>query len=201
MEKREEILKKVTELYMKYGIRSVTMNDVSRELGISKKTLYLHVKDKEDLVRKVIFSNQKNMIECISLIWKKNLNSIEITIEIGNFITNHLKNIPSTVEYDLAKYYPQIYKDISAIRRQEMCNLIIRNINKGIKEGLFRADLKPDIVALVQIHRMETLKDEIFKGIEKYTLEEALHEILIYHLRGICSTKGIEFLENKLKII
>jgi len=199
MEKHEEILQKVTELYMKFGIKSVTMNDVARELGISKKTLYHCVKDKKDLVKKVIDAKNNKLGERITKIFESGINAIEVTLAISNFISNHLKSFPPTVEYDLKKYYPKIYKEVNNQRRTNMNNAIIANIKKGIDEGLFRKDLKPDIIAKIQIHRMEASGDDFFSELGNYSIDQLFKEVITYHLRGICSQKGIDFLEkNKL---
>ncbi len=199
MEKHEEILQKVTELYMKFGIKSVTMNDVARELGISKKTLYHCVKDKEDLVKKVMNAKHNKLGEQITKVFESNLNAIEVTLGVSTFISNHLKSFPPTVEYDLKKYYPKIHKNLNNIRRTNMSNAIVANMKKGIEEGLFRKDLIPEIIAKIQIHRMEAPEDDFFSELGNFTIEQLFKEVITYHLRGICSQKGIDFLEkNKL---
>jgi len=198
MEKINEILQKVTELYMKFGIKSVTMNDVARELGVSKKTLYNCVKDKEELVKKVIDAKNKKLAERIKEIFESNMNAIEVTLAVSNFISNHVKRMPPTVEYDLKKYYPKIYKEQNELSRANMNNAIVANMKRGIEEGLFRKNLIPEIIAKIQIHRMEASKDEFFSEFENYTIDELFKEVITYHLRGICSPKGLEFLEKNI---
>ncbi len=197
MKKQEDILLKVTELYMKFGIKSITMNDVAKELGISKKTLYLYVKDKEDLVQQVVSSKIDSVSKKIKFIFESDINAIEITLAVSQFISNHMKTYPPTVEYDLKKYYPQIYKEQSEIKQARMYDAVVANMKKGISEGLFRKDLIPEVIAKIQIQRMEASKEDFLTGLEQYSIDQLFNEVITYHLRGICSQKGIDFLEKK----
>src|SRR5665811_2127221 len=106
----KNILLKVRELYMKYGIKSITMDDVARELGISKKTLYQYVTDKDDLVRKFvdyeIDQKQDEVIRCFNI----RFNAIEELFEISFFMNKMMRNQNPATEYDLKKYYPNHYQ-------------------------------------------------------------------------------------------
>ena len=116
----ENILVKVGELYHKYGIKSVTMDDVARELGISKKTLYLHVENKNDLVSKVMdyFLDYKDT-EFLKILSKKQ-NAIEELLEVGIYIIKAFRDFNPSTEYDLKKYYPVVYSKLQNIRKERM---------------------------------------------------------------------------------
>ena len=193
---KEILLEKVRELYLKYGIRSVTMNDVARELGISKKTLYVHFEDKKDLVTKIVFSEFDKIKEQIKNISKQNKNAIEISLEISRFIVNMRTTYSPTLEYDLKKYYPEISKKVHDTQRKKMYKSIIENQKKGIKEGLFRKDLIPEIIANIQVTRMELITESDFKEMKQYTIKQILSEVFKYHLYGICSQKGLDYLKK-----
>lgn len=196
----EEIILRVTQLYMKYGIRSVTMDDVARELCISKKTLYLHFKDKDDLVKKVIESYMKVLHKEIDRSQCSSMNAIENLLQMSRFLTQMLKQANPSVTYDLKKYYPTIWNKIAMSRRDHIFNQIKGNMIQGIKEGLYRTDLDVEILTHLYLFRIET--SEIFEVMEekKFSFENVFREIFIYHIRGIANKKGIEFLEKKLKI-
>jgi len=193
-----DILLKVKELYHKYGIKSVTMEDVAKKLGVSKKTLYQCVSDKEDLVRKVLAIEFCEIGEQIKQIIENANNALEIAYRISEKMRKHISQYPMTAEYDLQKYYPKIYEEYMLERRKHMVNSFINNMKRGMEEGYFRADLKPEIIARIQVLRLESRSEDYFNDLKEYKLDEIFYEIFIYHLRGICSQKGIDYLENKI---
>ncbi len=107
-EKLKNILLRVYKLYNRFGIKSVTMDDVARELGISKKTLYQCVKDKSELVEKVVFFNTIHHRDLIYKIVAQKHNAIEELLEVNRYMNEMLKEQNPTLDYDLRKYYPEI---------------------------------------------------------------------------------------------
>ena len=149
----QNILEKVGELYNKYGIKSVTMDDVARELGISKKTLYQHVENKNELVEKVLFHiiNQNNC--SFEKLAEKDLNAVEELLEVSIFIIKTIQKYNPSTEYDLKKYYPELFKKLNEIKKEKMYDSIIKNIIKGKNEGLYRNDLDEEIITKIQTSR------------------------------------------------
>jgi TetR/AcrR family transcriptional regulator, cholesterol catabolism regulator len=196
----EDIITKVTQLYMKYGIRSVTMDDVARELGISKKTLYLHFKDKDELVKKVVGVHMTSLQSEFENSHKSSNNAIENLLYMSRVLTQMLKQANPSVTYDLQKYYPEIWKNTVMSRHEHIFNQIKANMIQGIKEDLYRTDLDVDIIAHLYLFRVEM--SQLFEVMEekKFSFENVFKAIFIYHIRGIANKKGIEFLEKKLKI-
>jgi len=193
-----DIVSKVKQLYHKYGIKSVTMDDVARELNVSKKTLYQCVADKEDLVSKVIQLEFSQAEKEINKIIESETNALEISFQISEVMRKKINEYPATAEYDLKKYYPEIYKDLKIKQREKMLSSFISNMSLGISQGYFREDLKPEIIARLQVMRIGSKNEEMFHDLIDYSLDDIFKEIFIYHLRGICSKKGIEYLENKI---
>jgi len=190
---------KVRELYMKYGIKSITMDDVASELGISKKTLYQFVTDKDDLVGKFIDNEialrQEEICKCFGI----GFNAIEELFEISNFMNKLMHDQNPTTEYDLKKYYPQHYQKTVKARREGIYNYILLNLKKGIKEGLYRKDMNKEIIAKLYLSRSEnTNLNELFT-VEEFTSIKLFMELLTYHVRGIATEKGIIVLEKKVK--
>ena len=195
----KEIIAKVSELYMKYGIKSITMDDVARELGISKKTLYLHFKDKDHLVNSVVNYTMDSQHEAMQKITKMKINAIEELLMVSKLITQLLKNTNPSATYDLQKYYPEIWKNISRDRRDHIYKQIADNMKRGIKEGLYRSDLNIDIIAHFYLFRLEMTNTLDLIVENKYTYEEIFNNFFSYHIRGIANQKGIDYLECKLK--
>jgi AcrR family transcriptional regulator len=190
---------KVRELYMKYGIKSITMDDVARELGISKKTLYQYVTDKEDLVVKFIDNEILRRQEEICKCFRIGFNAIEELFEISMFMNKIMRGQNVATEYDLKKYYPAQYEKTIKARREGIYNYILVNLKKGIKEGLYRKELNKEIIAKLYLWRSENAHlDELFT-VEEFTSKKLFVELLTYHVRGIATEKGILVLEKKIK--
>jgi AcrR family transcriptional regulator len=195
----KNILFKVRELYMKYGIKSITMDDVARELSISKKTLYQYVNDKEDLVGKFIDNEIARRQEEICKCFRVGYNAIEELFEISMFMNKMIRKMNSTTEHDLKKYYPTHYEKTLKARREGIYDYILANLKKGIKEGLYRKDLNKEVIAKLYLWRSENAHlDELFT-VEEFTSVKLFIELLTYHVRGIATDKGILVLDKKIK--
>lgn len=198
MEEFDDIVVKVSSIYQKYGIKSVTMDDVARELGVSKKTLYSFVTNKEELVEKFIAYQMHERKRSVNKVFSEGLNAIDELLEVNKHVIEMLKSYNPATEYDLRKYYPHLYSKLRVKRMENMYNAILRNIEKGKAEGLFRAELKSEIIARVHVSRIESgFSSEVF-SIEELTSEQFVNEMMIYHIRGIANSKGIELLENRI---
>lgn len=199
MEKEfENIVEKVSNLYQKYGIKSVTMDDVSRELGISKKTLYAYVSNKEELVEKFI-EHKTDQKRCnVKWIQEQELNAIEELLAVNEQVVEMLKNFNPATEYDLKKYYPALYTNLRKHRMDSMYKAVFNNIEKGKKEGFYRAELNGEIIAKIYVSRIENSFESEMFTMEELTSESFINEMMIYHIRGIANKKGIDFLEKKL---
>jgi len=198
-EEQKKILLKVGELYNKYGIKSITMDDVARELGISKKTLYQFVADKDDLVGKFIENEIEQRQEAICKCFGEGFNAIEELFEISLFMNKIIRNQNPTTEYDLKKYYPHHFQKIVKIRRERMYNYILLNLRKGKEEGLYRSELNEEVIAKLHLSRTENVHSTEIFTIEEFTSIKLFLELLIYHVRGISTEKGINVLEKKIK--
>ncbi len=195
----KNILSKVGELYKKYGIKSITMDDVARELGISKKTLYQYVIDKEDLVGKIIDNEISLRQEEICKCFRIGFNAIEELFEISMYMNKMMRNQNSATEYDLKKYYPHHYEKTLKARREGIYNYILVNLKKGVNEGLYREELNKEVIAKLYLWRSENAHlDELFT-VEEFTSAKLFIEFLTYHVRGIATEKGILVLEKKIK--
>ncbi len=189
---------KVGELYRKYGVKSVTMDDVAREIGISKKTLYSLVTDKKELIEKILdFEFNENM-KSFKKIHSDGQNAIEELFAVHNFMKTQLKFHSPAFEYDLKKYYPDIFLSLVEKKRKVMHRSVLENINRGKKEGLYRKELKGELISALYVVRMESTQENNLLSLEDFLTPEIFYEYFIYHIRGIANKKGIEFLENNL---
>jgi DNA-binding XRE family transcriptional regulator len=194
----KNILTKVRELYTKFGIKGITMDDVAKELGISKKTLYQHVSDKEDLVGKFIDNEiemrQKQICKC----FKVGFNAIEELFEISFFMNKLMREQNPVTEHDLKKYYPEQYEKILKVKREGMVSYILLNLKKGKKEGLYRADMDDEVIAKLYLSRAENIGDSSLYTVEELTSIKIFIELLSHHIRGIATPEGIKELEKNI---
>ncbi|MBK7132315.1 MAG: TetR/AcrR family transcriptional regulator [Bacteroidales bacterium] len=174
------------------------MDDVSRELGVSKKTLYQFVTDKDDLVGKFIDNEIAIRQEEICKCFRTGLNAIEELFEISIFMNKIMRNQNPATEYDLKKYYPEHYQKIVKARREGIYSYILTNLKNGKKEGLYRDDLNNEIIARLYLSRAESIHTNDLFTIEEFTSHELFIELIKYHVRGIATQKGIDVLEQKI---
>jgi DNA-binding XRE family transcriptional regulator len=195
----KNILTKVRELYTKFGIKGITMDDVAKELGISKKTLYQHVSDKEDLVGKFIDNEIEMRQNQICSCFKEGFNAIEELFEISFFMNKLMREQNPATEHDLKKYYPLQFEKILKVRREGMVNYILLNLKKGKNEGLYRNDMDDEIIAKLYLSRAESISASSLYTVEELTSVKIFIELLSHHIRGIATVKGLKELEKNIK--
>ncbi len=199
MSKEIEIFEKVNDLFMKYGIKSVSMDDIARALGISKKTLYLFVDNKADLINKSIelhLLKEKQDIEEITSISK---DPIDEMLNIARHIVKMLRQVNPSTMYDLQKYYKPSWDLMQSLHQIHIYDVIKNNIQTGIEIGLYRENLQPDIIAKFYVGKSLILVDEDIFPMSDYNREKLFTEFINYHIHGIASKKGLDLLEKHLK--
>ena len=195
----EHIIEKTSELYNQYGIKSVTMDDVARELGMSKKTLYKYVANKDDLVEHFVAHLTERRKCNVEDIKKQNLNAIEELFAVNEHVIEMLQNYNPSTEFDLKKYYPDQYRNLRERRRNNRNRAVKENIEKGKRESLYRQHLDEDIISRVHVSRIEnSFANEMFT-IQELTSWKFIREMMIYHIHGIANAEGIKIFYNKLK--
>ena len=194
----ENIIDQVSELYQQYGIKSITMDDVARELGMSKKTLYNYVSNKDDLVGHYVDHITRERKCHVDQIKSQNMNAIEEFFAVNEHVKHMLQKYNPSPDYDLKKYYPHHYRKLREIRRNNMFRAVKENMDKGKHEGLYREDLDVDIISRVHVSRIEnSYANEMF-DISELTSWRFIREMMVYHIRGIANEKGIDFFYQKL---
>ncbi len=200
-EKKQFILKNVGNLYFKHGIRGVTMDDVASEFGISKKTLYQYFNDKRDLVCQAIEYYLQSPAFYFNQ--QKNGNAIDRVFALRSHLVTILKHFNNNLETDLRKQYPEMYKKVHQFKRERILTDTIKNVEDGIRDGLFRLELEPELIAKLQVGRMLfTLNpdNEIFNESELSTIA-LFDKVFDYHMHAICTEKGIKYYKEQLNNI
>jgi len=172
------------------------MDDVAKHLCISKKTLYEHFADKEDLVRNIVLLDNINRNKFFNEIKSKNLNAIEELFEIYGMINTMFRDYNASMEYDIRKYYPDLYSKVKEIRRKKMYDTMYNNMIKGKKEGLYRKELNSKIISRLLLFRVEYLFDNDIFTMEELSSVKVFNEVFIYHMQGIMSENGRSFFKS-----
>jgi len=193
---KEKILEKATDMFLNLGFKSVTMDDLAHEMGISKKTIYSHFENKTQLVEESTSNLFCNISEGIDYICSLHKNPIEELYEIKKFVMVHLKNEKSSPQYQLQKYYPKIHESLKFKQFEVMQECVLENVKKGIELGIYRENLNIDFVSRIYFTGVINIKDQKIFPVEKFPITELMDDYLEYHLRGIVTPKGRKILNS-----
>lgn len=192
----QEIFKKVETLFLRYGIKSVTMDDIARELGISKKTIYQYVSNKNELVHRVMQAYIDRDSREIKELKQGAKNAIEEWTRIFNYSCNVFVDFNPNILYDLQKYYPEGWQAFEAYKHKHIYSVVLHNLQRGIEEGLYRNNINPEVIAGIYINKLEAFVDINNFPSRGITIQEIFDHLIEYHLRGIASAKGAKILDS-----
>ncbi len=194
---REILLSEIEGLFFQFGIRGITMDDISRELGKSKKTLYKYFASKEELIRELLILRLGSDAKKIQEVIDSPLNAIDKMFSISNEITSKMKQMNPSLMSDLKKHYRETWEIIEKYKNEFIFKMILDNIKQGQEEDIYRNDLDQNLVAMFYIGHIEALliKDPI--NSEMIDFVHFHTEMLAYHLRGISNQNGMDILNAK----
>ncbi len=198
MESQQNIFEKVEELFFKFGIKSITMDDISREMGISKKTLYQFVENKADLIEKTVLQFIETEKVEIKSVHKAANDPIEELLLIAKLGLRHVRKLRPTTVYDLKKYYRDSWSLIETFHHSYFYECIKTNLEEGIKKGVYRKDVNPEVIAKIYGLASFSLVDENIFPLKDFNKESLFHQYIFYHIHGIASEKGIQLLNKHL---
>lgn len=190
------VLQTANEEFMRLGIRSVSMDDISSKLGISKKTLYQVVDNKKDLVGQSIENHLRLEKQLMNDISQNANDALVEMIQIGRHSVITLRNIKPAILHDLQKYYKETWMKIRAFTQGVIGERIKNNLSRGIKEGLYRKNINPEIISKLYVLKSWSLVDESNFSLNRYKMDELIRQHLLYHLSGILSEDGRRHLKK-----
>ncbi len=193
---KEKIIKKATDLFLTLGFKSVTMDDIANELGISKKTIYLHFSNKNKLVEEVTFNLFIVICDGIDKVCENSNNPIEELYDIKMLVMHHLNNERASPQYQLKKYYPAIFERLKYKQFDVMYESVKESLIKGKETKVFREDIDVDFISRMYFNGMTGIKDYTIFPKETFTMEYLTESYLEYHLRAIVTEKGLKILNN-----
>lgn len=200
MKIEDRILAGAQELFFKYGIKSITMDDIAKHLAISKKTIYLYFKDKNEVVETLMKARLKTD-ECeMHHSAMKSRNVIEEVFSIMNHISVMFSQMNPILFYELQKYHPNAWKLFKTFKEECVERMVEDSIKRGIREGLVRSDIDTRVIARMRMETLEMgLNPELFPP-DKFKIVDVQLALLDHFLHGICTIKGHKMI-NKYKEI
>ncbi|WP_461116791.1 TetR/AcrR family transcriptional regulator [Spirosoma jeollabukense] len=187
---KERILEETERLFWKYGVRSVTMEEIAKQLGISKKTIYQHFADKEQILYEVLqdkIGKHQSEMACAVV---ETTNPVEEIMNVLNMMQKNADQISPNLLIDIKRYYPQAFVLFRKFKEEHIMRSILENIQRGIDQGLYRADINPDILARLRVEQIELAFDNDIFPTDQYTMHDIQYELMHHFIRGMLTDKG-----------
>jgi TetR/AcrR family transcriptional regulator, cholesterol catabolism regulator len=193
---REKLLRGAEELFLKYGVRSVSMDDIARHLAVSKKTLYQYFIDKDEIVTQVAHAHlgqDRIRFDGIAAIAK---NALDELMKINSCMSKIMQGMNPTLLFDLKKYHSKAWQAWMDHRNKHIRESVVRNIKQGIEEGLFRTNLNPDILAAIRIETIQMVFESQLFPADRYSLADVQAQALDHFMYGLLTEKGRKLYEK-----
>ena len=198
MDIKEHIIAEADTLFCHYGIKSVTMDDIAKHLGMSKKTIYQVFKDKNALVVEMMRLKMNGQVCVMDETFNQSANAVQEVFSAVTQMEEMLSNMNPTLFYDLQKYHPQAWQYFKEFREKKLFEVIYANLKRGIMEGHYRKELSIDIIAWMRIGQIDTVFSQSTYPANKFNIAQIMSEITDHFLYGICTLKGHKLI-NKYK--
>ena len=195
----KQIMRRAEALFMRYGIKSVSMDDIARELGISKKTLYQFFENKEDLILRTIESHLHDEVCDMDLIQAGAANALQEIMLLARHIIGQFQELTPSVVYDLKKYYPEAWGMIDKMQREHVYQSILDNLKRGMTEGDYRRDLNPEIMARLHVGSLYLPIDQSLFPVREFQPDQVFKEYIYHFVRGVASEQGLDKMTKYLQ--
>ncbi len=193
---KDRILGGAEELFMKYGVRSVSMDDIARHLSMSKKTLYQYFADKDEIVTMVVGSHMEKDEMQYASFRENSKNAIDELVKISGCMKREFQKLNPSLLFDLQKYHARAWSVWMGHKQVNIKASIARNLKQGIEEGYFRPDINIDVLAIARLEMIQFTFDEHIYPVEKYSLPEVNSQLFEHFVYGILTDKGRKVYEK-----
>lgn len=198
-DKLARILEKARDVSFTYGIRSMSMDDISRKLGISKSTLYKYVRNKTDLVDKILEFEREGFKMIFTDHDFEGINAIDILLTVSREVSENFINVTPSITFELKKYYPDLYQKHIEDRTNFIFEKIKINLKKGIAQGMYREDLSIELAARLYISRLLDLHNSELFPPEKFSFQTLFDFMFENWIRGVARPEGIQYFEARFE--
>ncbi|HTE10675.1 MAG TPA: TetR/AcrR family transcriptional regulator [Chitinophagaceae bacterium] len=194
IDNKERIKLQATDLFMRYGIRSVSMDDIANNLGMSKKTIYQFYADKDELVDAVITEEITHNEMCCQTDINESENAVHELFLAMDMVLEMFRSMNPSVLYDMEKYHPRAYQKFLKHKNDYLYNVIRENLVRGIREDLYRDDINIDIISRFRVEIVMLPFNPAFQAKVKHNLAEIEEEIILHYLFGLVNMKGYKLI-------
>ncbi|MFI5218386.1 MAG: TetR/AcrR family transcriptional regulator [Bacteroidia bacterium] len=199
-ETRERILIAAHDLFYKYGIRSITMDDIARHLSVSKKTIYRFFNEKDRIVHACCTSDLDNHYSDCENIFIKSKDAVHEMMGVMKHVSEMFSRMNPNLFFDLQKFHPDSWKAFRNFKEQKMMAMVENNLKRGVKEGLYRPDINIKVLARLRIEEVELALNPVIFPPGKFNLKDVQVTLLDHFLHGITTLKGHKLI-NRYKQI
>lgn len=192
MNTEKNILDNATRLFMQYGLKSVTMDDIAGKSGVSKKTIYQFFQDKNEIIKISIKEHFENHKQSILDAINSTNTATGALIQLSTCMKKQVETINPAVLYDLQKYYPKYYLKVIEFKQEFMLDLVINMLNKGIADGSFRKEINVEILAIMRIEQVQLAFNPAIYPRDKFDFKSVNFQMFEHFVHGILTEKGRE---------
>jgi AcrR family transcriptional regulator len=200
MDTKEHILRSADELFFRYGVKSVTMDDIATHLGMSKKTIYQFFKDKDELMDEFAHSFVNRHAIEFDQVCKVSQNAIDEIFCVMKHLRSMMQKMNPKLFFELQKYYPRAWKHLRDFRERHVAEMIQKNLEKGVRQEMYRSDINIIILAKLRLEEIEMAMNPGIFPPEKFKVPQVQLTLFEHFLYGICTLKGHKLI-NKYKQI
>lgn len=187
---RKKIIRGAETLFTKYGVRSISMDDIARHLSVSKKTLYQHFEDKEDIVTTAVQSHIERIMGEFDLIQSSAIDAIDELSKISKCLKRTMSEINPSLMFDLQKYHPRAWAVWEDNKKKFIRESVIRNLKKGVEEGYFRTDLDLEIMATMRMELVQLAFDDRVFPPSQFKIADVQVQLFEHFVFGLLTEKG-----------
>lgn len=192
MEVKERILTAAEELFMQYGFRSISMDDIAKHISVSKKTIYQFFEDKDEIVNITVSRHfEKEKIVCNHQVFCSAANPVEEMIMVSRLIKLNTFNINPAIIFDLQKYHPQAWQILQNFKQDFILQSILRNLKQGIEQGLYRSTIDVEVLARLRLEEVQMGFDSSVFSPVQFDPYHTHMQLLEHFIRGIVTDKGL----------
>lgn len=199
MDLRQRIIEGAHTLFVQYGVRSVSMDDVSRSLSMSKKTLYQYFTNKDELVTATVNFHMESEREEFVHIHQEASNAIEELIMLSKCMREHVFKLNPSLLYDLQKYHADAWEVFHVFKKEFLIGQIVQNLRRGIAEGQYRDNIIPEILAVLRVESVQMIFSELLFPRTEFNFIDVQMQVFDHFVHGILSDQGREFYNQVYK--
>jgi AcrR family transcriptional regulator len=195
---RQQLIRTSHDMFMRLGIKSVSMDDIAREMGVSKKTIYVEVSNKEELIKLVMEDDYQEDMCTLARNREEAVDAMDEFLRNSRYFIRQMRAMSPATLRDLKKYYPVIWKELFQNHHLEFNQSLTANLERGLEEGIYRDDLDPLVIARFYSSMMMSVIDTKIFPAQERPISYIVSQLSRYHFHGIANQVGRELLDKYL---